>query len=270
MSIWVYCDTSADEEAVKATVNQSDCIFCRTKLTVLSEEHDTLDSGPGNTGIWAIDLARCCPTCGWWTAERRVETNFGGTLKTSAYGAVGILKKLDLRDQSLPLDEIRAYLIARYDARFSIDPWRFEEVVASVYRDHGYRARVTARSRDGGVDIILDGPDSSVIGVQVKRHRGKVKVGHIRDLTGALVDPRLKLTSGVCVTTSEFQPGAQEFAAIQRLQGRRIDLVDAAAFYDALGLAQRKQYDSFADNSAPFRVERLIPTYSHEFKHGVP
>jgi restriction system protein len=161
-------------------------------------------------------------------------------------------------------------LAARYDARFSIDPWKFEEVVASVYRDQGYRTRVTARSGDGGVDIMLDGPDNSTIGVQVKRYRGKVKVDHIRALVGALVDADPELTRGIFVATSEFQPGAQKYVTRQRLRGRRIELVDAAAFYDALGIAQRKQYNSLADRSAPFSAARMISLYSHEFRHGVP
>jgi hypothetical protein len=109
MSIWIYGDTLADKDVVQSAVSQRKCIFCGTELDLLSHKKDTLDEGPGNTGVWAVDLARCCPTCGWWTTERKIDSNFGGMLTTHAYGAVGALKQLDISDQSISLEEIRAY-----------------------------------------------------------------------------------------------------------------------------------------------------------------
>jgi len=166
------------------------------------------------------------------------------------YGAVGSLRELDLRDQSIPIAEIRAYLAAKYDARFAIDPWKFEEVVASVYQDLGYNARVTARSGDDGIDVILDGPDDSVIGIQVKRYSGRISVEQIRSLAGALL--LNGITRGVFVTTSTFQSGAHTTVERFCLQGMPIELVDAERFYDALGLAQRTRYKSISDPTAPF------------------
>lgn len=133
-----------------------------------SSEHDT-----------RFILIRCCPVCGWWTKREELRVyhiGFGGFDTSDGriiYGAAGSLRELDLKDQSIPIEEIRAYLAAKYDSRFSIDPWKFEETVASIYRDFGFEVRVTGRSGADGIDVILDGPDDSVIGVQVKGTKAK-------------------------------------------------------------------------------------------------
>jgi restriction system protein len=151
-----------------------------------------------------------------------------------------MLRKMDVSDQSMPLEEIRDYLVARYEDRFVVDPWRFEDVVASVYRDHGYFARVTARNGDGGIDVVLDGPGDVQIGVQVKRYRYKISVEQIRSFVGALVVNGL--TKGMFVTTSRFQSGCDRTATVAALAGYPVELVDAQRFYEALKIAQHQKH----------------------------
>ena len=71
------------------------------------------------------------------------------------------------------------YLTAKYEERFIINPRLFEETVASVFKSIGYFTRVTAYQNDGGIDIILDGNDNKVIGVQVKRYSSKSSLSFI-------------------------------------------------------------------------------------------
>jgi restriction endonuclease Mrr len=40
-----------------------------------------------------------------------------------------------------------------------MNPKLFEDTVASVFQEHGYQARVTGQSGDGGIDVVLDGAD---------------------------------------------------------------------------------------------------------------
>ena len=148
---------------------------------------------------------RVCPDCGWWITFRETVTS-GPKATVTTYGGVGALKVLDLSDIQTPLNEIRQYLTAHYDDRFSANPRLFKETVASVFGNLAYRPRATAYSGDDGVDVIFDGSKNDTIGVQVKRYRGKIGVAQIRELTGALLINGH--TRGIFVTTSDFESGA--------------------------------------------------------------
>lgn len=184
---------------------------------------------------------RVCPLCGWWIAFRET-VSCGPIVEVNTFGGVGGLKILDMSDVNAPLSEVRQYLTARFETRFTISPRLFEQTVASVFSDLGYSTRVTAYSGDDGIDVILDGKNGDMIGVQVKRYRDRIAVAQIRELIGALVINRL--TKGFFVTTSDFQSGAQRTANLALQQGVRVELVNASEFYEALKIAQRKRYTS--------------------------
>jgi len=150
--------------------------------------------------------------------------------------AAAVLRQFDTTGISEPLAEVRTYLLAKYDTRFEIHPQVFEETVAAVFRAVGYDASVTSYSGDGGIDIILTGPNDREIGVQVKRYRRAISAEAIRALTGALV--LNDLTRGVFVTTSGFQKGAVGAARLAAARGTPITLIDAPRFFDALRIAQ--------------------------------
>ncbi len=135
-------------------------------------------------------------------------------------------------------------MTAKYERRFDVHPRVFEETVASVFRDLGYTAEVTAYSGDDGIDIIL-ARGAETVGVQVKRYKNAIEVEQIRSLAGALVLG--DMTSGIYVTTSRFRSGAGKAVENFAQRGYRIELIDAGRFYDALKLVQRKAYQSFAE-----------------------
>jgi restriction system protein len=250
--MWIYNETVKDQEAVQAAIDVSVCIFCQTKLRTIDDGVPIYPSSTTKT-TFTVDF---CPMCGWWKKRRDEFTAFHFfNLSDSVYGAIGSLRELDITDQSLPIEEIRSYLAIKYDERFNIDPWKLEDVVASVYKHLGYHTRVTARSGDGGIDVVLDGPNHVVIGVQVKRYRAKIKVEQIRAFVGALYLKRM--TRGIFVTTSSFQLGADKVAKLSKLRGIPIELVDAERFYQALGIAQRAAYQTINDCSAPFWTAKL-------------
>ena len=240
MSIWYYgARHQQNNDAILAS--QSNCIFCNTPLYRDKEDEkkatlskDVFYGWSDNFTTNSSALLGICPACGWW--KYVLETQFGGKGVPSITTKIGSLKKLDLADISLPLQEVRAYLVARYEARFETHPRLFEEVVASVFRDHGFEADVTAYSGDGGIDVNLRGDEQGSIGVQVKRYKGRISVGQIRELTGALVINGH--TKGIFVTTSEFESGANKTAAMSSDRGYPVELVDGHAFLDALKIAQ--------------------------------
>ncbi|HYR09025.1 MAG TPA: restriction endonuclease [Longimicrobium sp.] len=269
MSIWTYNDALADKGVIATALLAKDCVYCKTPMAVVEDDNQKVDEGPSiTTGVFESRLIRCCPVCGWWTSSRERDKNFGGTTRIDRYGATACLRALSLTDQSVSIEEIRSYLAAKYDTRFHVDPWKFEETVASVYRDLGYRTRVTARSGDDGIDVVLDGPDDAPIGVQVKRYRNRIDVEQIRAFAGALYINGI--TRGVFVTTSSFQSGAERTVAMAGLRGTAVELVDAERFYDALGIAQRNAYQNASDPSAPYYSAAEFHLDSHQFHHGVP
>jgi len=257
-SIWTYNDQYESPRILRSLVDRTDCAFCATPLDNLRDE----SSSGGKCGDSVISdyTVRACPLCGWWSIRKRFSSQFASASVNEDEGNAGLLKKFDVADQTVPLDQIRAYLMGRYDARFEIHPGIFEDVVASVYSDRGYRTRVTGRSGDGGVDVILDGPNT--IAVQVKRKQGKIEAEQIRAFYGALV---LKgYTEGIFVSTSSYRAGAKEAAAKFADHGVRIELVDAPRFYEALGIAQRQRYATLRDRSAPFANAPLIDLLAHK------
>lgn len=170
-------------------------------------------------------------------------------------GAAASLRELDLTDLSTPIEEIRSYLVAKYDKRFDINPQAFEETVASVFRDLGYSAETTAYSNDDGIDVILT-RGRETIGVQVKRYTNAIKVEQIRSLAGALVFGGI--TRGIFVTTSTFQRGATPTTQQFSYRGYKIELVNATRFYDTLKLAQRAMYGSFEDFPIKECMDHLV------------
>lgn len=221
------------------TLRHKSCAFCRRALKTIAyydhdvnldplirEIHDETCQGGRLHGGLLCGYIHVCENCGWWSIH--CIEDIGGDI----FGACGSLKELDLTDMSTPVNEVKAYLKVRYDMRFTLNPRLFEETVASVFRCLGYGVRVTAYQGDGGIDVILDGPDESLIGVQVKRYRSNIAVEQIRALAGSLILG--DMTRGVFVTTSDFQSGCSTTAEKYSSRGLPIELLNAERFYEAL------------------------------------
>ncbi len=246
MGIWEYGDQSRDEQLIRASTEVVDCLFCGAHLDVLRSGYE-----PAIRGAWRIrppeeDLnAKVCPVCGWWAVSHNYYHVMEEVYQKTSMAAAGSLRNLSLSDISTPIDEVRAYLTVKYESRFEVHPWLMEETVASVFRDFGYRARVTAYTRDGGVDVILDGPDGALVGVQVKRYRNTIGTEQIRAFAGAMLISGF--TRGVFVTTSKFSRFAGRDAAVASARGYAIELLDGEGFLRALKVAQRERYVSKTD-----------------------
>ena len=152
-----------------------------------------------------------------------------------------VLSNLDLNDLSTPITEIRKYLSAKYDSRFTMHPKNYENVVSSVLKDIGYFPISTGYSSDGGIDIILSNSNNKQVGIQVKRWKSKIKVEQIRSLLGALIVNNL--SKGVFITTSDYQVGAKKLTS-ELSHKYSIELLNADDFYAALKLSQRKSISS--------------------------
>ena len=101
------------------------------------------------------------------------------------------------------------YEYERYVERQKRDFWinlngyQFENEVAKLYRQMGYRAQVTRKTADGGVDIILI-KGTEYIAVQCKHHKNKVGPNDVRALQGVVHNGNY--TSGIFVSLNGFTP----------------------------------------------------------------
>lgn len=214
-------------------VTRETCLFCETEM-----KHITIAS----EGVLKSEI-RLCDCCGWWSRNERYRTpdseGFEESLTIrhlySMDGACAQLRNLDTADISIPLGELRAYLLARYSDRINVAPRKLEELVGSVFSDQGYSSYVTTYQNDGGIDVILC-KDRENIGVQVKRYKNRIEAEQIRACAGALMWGNH--LSGIFVTTSEFRSGAIAAAEGFTARGIPIHLMDAQRLYDALRLKQ--------------------------------
>ena len=270
MAIWEYSSKIEDPNELYTLVRAELCIFCNTLLDTVRPEGTESEYKNENGQSWITTerIIKACPTCVWWYVKETSRStrvvnhawgrkNFTAGQTTSRLdGTAGTLITLDVTDNTLPISDIRQYFAARYESRRHISPGKFEEVVASVYRDIGYTVRVTGMRGDGGIDVVLDGSSNSVIGIQVKRYKDKIEASQIREFAGALMLG--DFTAGIYVVSSDFTSGATKTAMQSGRRGIPIELINAERFYNALGIAQRNAYKKLSNPTAPFTNIELI------------
>lgn len=228
------------------------CFYCNEPMRLLYNE-DRLEAeyrnAPGDHEH--SKTAHACPVCGWWRVLITRWHAYAG-VSHFQYASVGVLKNLSLTDITLPVQEVRDFLAAKYSERFDVHPRLFEQTVGSVFRDLGYDVRVTSYSKDGGIDAILD-RESETIGVQVKRTKRIIEVEQIIALTGALVSKSLK--DGMFVTTSSYRSGAIDADEQYKTKDYRVELLDGDRFFDALKIAQINMYSGREEFESLVHVE---------------
>jgi hypothetical protein len=112
-------------------------------------------------------------------------------------------------------DQMIEYLAANPQLLYELEPRRFEELVAEVYNRAGFDVELTPASGDDGADVYAirrDDLGSTLIVVQAKRYKPelKVKASAVRELYGTV--NLVNASAGVLVTTSSFQPRAEQYA----------------------------------------------------------
>ena len=108
----------------------------------------------------------------------------------------------------------------------NLSPSAFEQLVKEVFDGLGYRATVTGRSGDEGVDLVLEkGNERSI--TQCKRYKGQVGQSVIREFYGTVVHE--KADRGYVVTTGTFSLPAQAWA-----QGKNLVLVDGVDLVNSI------------------------------------
>ena len=130
----------------------------------------------------------------------------------------------------------------------TVDPYRFEEIVAELLARMGYgELMVTKKSNDGGIDAVVNEDKLGLdkIFVQVKRYaeNNKIPEKYVRDFLGALSTH--KISKGIFVTTSTFDNKAIVAAKNSDKKIRLIDkdeLTELMIKYE-VGTTKIKSYD---------------------------
>jgi hypothetical protein len=139
-----------------------------------------------------------------------------------AYRA-GLIVQVDLAEINA---ELVRYLAQHPAKMYELNPRKFEELVAELFRAKGYDIELGRGTKDGGVDIrafLRNDVGALLTLIQCKRHlaHNKVNVDVVRGLYGVV--NRDDASCGMIVTTSTFTRDAR--SEQQRLE-HRIHLAD--------------------------------------------
>ncbi len=204
------------------------CDWCQTVLQDISH---TSDAG------WAEDSEQRCSFCGWW--HRQLTTHYDEhNPHGDQYYFWSELRAFPISDHRITFAELGTHLRRSYADVFSISPRRFEELIEDVFKQHGYRTRLTAASRDDGVDIYfldLDGEPKAIVEVKRYAQNRKVGLGLVDRLIG--VQLRKGVSKAIMVTSSTFTTPAQSASVAVTSQGQyALDLIDAQGVLQLLGV----------------------------------
>ncbi|WP_298354243.1 restriction endonuclease [Runella sp.] len=105
------------------------------------------------------------------------------------------------------------------------DGYQFEELIGELFSKKGYNVKLTSKSGDQGIDIVLTDNSGTKIGVQTKYYKGTVSNSAIMQVVGGLKVYNCK--KAIVVTNSIFSKSACELA-----KHNNVLLIDANNFND--------------------------------------
>lgn len=104
---------------------------------------------------------------------------------------------------------------AKYPEKmYEMPPRKFEELIAAIFGNHGFKVYLTPETRDGGYDILaiqkneITGENSYLVECKRYKPENKIGVGIIRQLLGVVEDQRANM--GILATTSFLTKPAEE------------------------------------------------------------
>ncbi len=202
------------------------CPLCGRQLQTLFEEN--IDA-KHDWSAWGEDwghlyfICRCDP-CNWWTICYIAELSFWEEECYAQCASFSSMQDFSLSDKDIPLAMLDAYVKSHYEVLEIVHPRKFEELVTSIFREHGFECELTCYSKDGGVDIIVFRHNGAPTAIQVKRYRKDRKIGiaEVHQFLGAMVAEGYK--RGAIVTSSYFTRGAKQLPQNRNLNDLCVEL----------------------------------------------
>ena len=118
-----------------------------------------------------------------------------------------------------PFSSDRPRQIHSLDDLYNLSPKEFEQYVARLFRQKGYKVYLRGASGDKGVDLELERAGGKRAIVQCKRYRRPVGPEVVRELFGTLIHERV--SHAFLVTTADISQSAREWA-----QDKPMTLID--------------------------------------------
>lgn len=243
--IWRFPQRTTDHGVLAFAYHQELCPSCHVRIACA----DRASEGDGRA-VSRNDQVLVCPTCGWWGAFSTLVDSSCGWVPNEAFlhvrGAGAALERFG----DFPDDETLLLLTREVDRHLcsggTSRQWAaLEDATVAVLRAFGYQVRATARSKDDGVDAVLDHATHGQVFVQVKHSRNKVGVSAFRELVGTMCLGGARV--GLLVTSSRFTRGAEELSNRGEAAGVRIELVDGERFLAALRLTTRSALPTWSE-----------------------
>jgi hypothetical protein len=211
--------------------------------------------------------ALTCGSCGWWFAYREAYDSSCGAKPDWAIHIVTATGAALQTYGEFPDPQTLMVLQSEVEQHMmgvgTSSAWAaLEDATAAILRNFGFDVRVTARTKDGGVDIILDHPSDGTVFVQVKHSRNKVDVRVFRELVGPMMLGGVH--RGLLVTSSTFTEDVYALKDTANLRGFPVELVDGERFLSALKLSTRLQAPTLAEVLAV--AAPLIPLAQEEIQ----
>jgi restriction endonuclease Mrr len=184
-----------------------------------------------------------CPDCGWWLASKDTWDSSCGSVPdraircTRATGAA--LQRYGSGPTGSSLEQLRDEIELHVRGKGNSDAWAaMEDATLAILNSMGYHVVATTRTKDGGVDVLLEHTSFGRVCVQVKHSKNKIGVRVLRELIGTMCIH--SANDGLLVTSSAFTRGTEDERDLaQENAGRVIELVDGRQFLAALNLTSR-------------------------------
>jgi restriction system protein len=217
----------ADHTRLVSTVTVNGFVSCADPATGRRSKAFLLTATAGRPAIGHLDLARVDPVS---CLER-----LHGQLSPRPENLAPVHP---IRLTAMPVTDLADEDGTTQGNLLDLDPIDFEDLVAALFKAMGMEVMTTQRSGDGGVDVRAMDPDpirGGKLVIQVKRYRSTIPPAPVRDLYGTMLHEGA--TKGILVTTAEFGPSAQEFAA-----GKPLTLIGGKQLADLLARYGIGQY----------------------------
>jgi len=238
--IWQYGSHTQSAPLLTSVFRSSICPCCANgQRLAVSDRNDESDGRRYSEYIKVM----CCNLCGWWFVSKDTWDSSCGSVpdralrSLTATGAALRTFSLGPDDQQLVIleSEIQAHLAGNGPS----SAWAaLEDATKGVFREFGYQARVTARSKDGGIDVIVDHTEFGDVYAQVKHTKNKVGVRVLRELVGTMAINGA--TNSLLVTSSGFTRGVTKEQALAAQKGFIVELVDGSRLLASLNLTYRR------------------------------
>lgn len=237
--IWEYSCSTRSAPILRAALNHRICPCCGKDSPLRQVE--TASGGDGRRHTENKQVL-ACRACGWWFAYVETFDSPCFTVPETALHHVhatgaALARYAQFADPTT-VRTLRAEVEMHLRRRGTSNDWAaMEDAVAAILAAFGYQVRVTARSKDGGLDAIVDHPARGSVFVQVKHSRNRIGVNTFRELVGTMHLGGAKC--GLLVTSSRFTAGARDLVGKSIEVGSPVELVDGERFLAAMNLVTR-------------------------------